>query len=66
MKTMTRPRTAACQCCGQPIHLVRCGVDEHLRTRTRREQIAGRCAGRVYVHAGTGGIECDDGIGEAH
>lgn len=30
--------------------LVDCGVTEHRKTRTRREQLDGRCPGRVYAH----------------
>lgn len=55
-----RPRTMICPQCGQRVGLARCGVDEHLKTRTRREQIEGRCTGYVYIHEVNGGIECDE------
>jgi hypothetical protein len=55
-----RPRSTTCPQCGQPVSLSRCGVDEHMRTRTRREIMDGRCTGRVYIHDVTGGIECED------
>ena len=53
-----RPRVVSCDDCGERMHLAECGVDEHRRTRTRREQLEGRCPGRVYVHASHGGIDC--------
>lgn len=58
-----RPSVAVCPDCGEVTHLSRCGVDEHLRTRTPRERAEGRCPGRVYIHAETGGIECKEGAG---
>ena len=45
-----RPSRAACPACGEPMYLIDCGVREHRRTRTRREQIDGRCTGLVYAH----------------
>lgn len=53
-----RPSAATCSECGERIHLSRCGVEEHLRTRTPRERAEGRCPGRVYIHESNGGIEC--------
>jgi len=58
MRPARRPSTATCPRCDEAISLVDCGVREHRRTRTRREQIEGRCPGRVYAHDKTGGIEC--------
>lgn len=54
-----RPRQTNCPSCGGAMWLVDCGVNEHHKTRTRREQLDGRCPGRVYVHSVTGGIECE-------
>lgn len=53
-----RPRSMDCDECGRRVVLARCGVTEHLRTRTRPERIQGRCPGRVYIHEGFGGIDC--------
>lgn len=58
--TPRRPSTTACPSCGKPTSLVDCGVQAHHATRTLREQLAGRCPGRVYAHDATGGIECGD------
>jgi len=52
-----RPSTRACPECGEPTSLIDCGVEAHRRTRTRREQIEGRCPGRVYAHDATGAID---------
>jgi hypothetical protein len=54
-----RPRSRACPLCGERTRLILCGVDSHLRTRTRREQIDGRCPGRVYAHVSTGAIDTE-------
>jgi hypothetical protein len=61
-KIARRPSTATCDACGGTVHLSRCGVDEHGRFVTRRERLAGACNGRVYIHADTGGIECDEAL----
>lgn len=58
MKIQRRPSRAVCPNCGEAVSLVDCGVPEHRRTRTRREQMEGRCPGRVYAHDATGGMEC--------
>jgi ribosomal protein L34E len=55
-----RPRIIICPDCGRRMNLIDCGVEEHRRTRTRREQIDGRCPGRVYAHEGFGGIDCPE------
>jgi len=64
-RRITRPRSAACVHCGEPISLIPCGVPEHRRTRTRREQIEGRCPGYAYAHDATGGMECAGMTAEA-
>lgn len=56
---MTRPRSKDCPLCGERVSLIRCGVDAHLQTRTRREQIDGRCTGYVYAHDRTGAIDTE-------
>ena len=60
MRVARRSRSADCSDCGGRVHLARCGVDAHLRTRTRREVAEGRCTGYVYIHAEGGGIDCPD------
>lgn len=59
-----RPRAIDCPLCGERMHLIPCGVADHDRTRTRREQIDGRCPGRVYAHDSSGAIDTDtcDGL----
>jgi len=57
-----RPRTRACPLCGERTSLIDCGVEAHRKTRTRREQIDGRCPGMVYAHDSSGAIDtgtCD-------
>jgi hypothetical protein len=58
MTITRRPSRAQCPNCGGAVSLIDCGVPKHRETRTRREQIEGRCPGRVYAHDETGGIEC--------
>lgn len=62
VKITRRPSRAICPECGERVSLVDCGVSEHRLTRTRREQVEGRCPGRVYAHDATGGIECRETV----
>jgi len=53
-----RPRSQTCSDCGEKMVLSHCGVESHLRTRTRREQMEERCTGYVYIHQIHGGMDC--------
>jgi len=60
MKQIRRPSISQCADCGQTMHLVRCGVDAHMdRYQSKADRRISGCNGRVYIHADTGGMECE-------
>jgi len=60
-KRTRRASSKLCDGCGQPAHIIECGVKGHLFALKGTQRQPGECNGRVYVHDDTGGMECPAG-----